>query len=148
MFIAYTQDNKTLVANLAPGVTPEQAAQAMNLAPGTWRVITAEEAVELQRPTPEEEQAAMQQAFTDAIQQHLDAFAQTRGYDNIFTATTYATSSSSRFGPEGRYAVEARDITWKAAYELLEEVLTGKRPMPSLEEVFAELPELTWPEAV
>ena len=43
--------------------------------------------------------------------------------------------------------MEARDITWKAAYELLEEVLTGKRPMPSLEEVFAELPELKWPEA-
>ena len=43
------------VANLAPGVTPEQAAQAMNLAPGTWRVITQEEAAELQKPTREEE---------------------------------------------------------------------------------------------
>jgi len=91
-------------------------------------------------------QARIQAEFTDAIQQHLDAFAQTRGYDSIFTATTYATSTSPRFGPEGQYAVEARDATWKAAYELLDEVQAGKRPMPSLQEVFAELPELRWPD--
>ena len=91
-------------------------------------------------------QAKLQEEFTDAIQQHLDDFAATRGYDSIFTATTYATSSSPRFGPEGQYAVEARDATWKAAYEMLEEVMAGKRPMPTIHEVFAELPVLKWPD--
>jgi len=54
MPIAYTQNGKELVANLAPGVTPEQAAKAMNLTPGAWRVISDEEAADLQKPTPEE----------------------------------------------------------------------------------------------
>jgi hypothetical protein len=149
MWIAQTDKNGILIAPPAfvePNGGPEQLAQAIGWPDGSWRVITAEKAAELQRPTPEEEQTAMQQAFTGAIQQRLDSFAQTRGYDNIFTATTYAASTSPRFGPQGRYAVEARDATWKAAYELLEEVLTGKRPMPTLEEVFAELPELRWPD--
>lgn len=56
MFIAYTdtQSGRTLVANLASGVNPEQAAAVMNLTPGTWRMVTPEEAAQLQAPTPEE----------------------------------------------------------------------------------------------
>jgi hypothetical protein len=92
-------------------------------------------------------QARLQAEFTDAIQKYLDDFAATRGYDSIFTATTYATSSSPRFGAEGRYAVEARDAVWKTAYEILDAVMAGKRSKPSLEEVFAELPTLRWPDA-
>lgn len=92
--------------------------------------------------TIEEQQAA----FTSAIQLHLDAFAQSRGYDNIFTATTYATSKDPQFASEGQYAVEARDITWRKAYDILGAVLSGQRPMPTLDEVMAELPVLSWPE--
>jgi hypothetical protein len=147
-YIAYTDTNtgKTLVANLAPGVTPEQAAAAMNLAPGSWRIVTPEEAAELQAPTPEERLAALQHALTDAIQARLDAFAGTRGYDGILSAATYAASAVPKFRAEGQYAVEARDLTWARAYEVLEAVLSGIRPMPTTEEVFAELPALAWPD--
>ena len=56
MYIAYASKNtdKTEVAHVAPGVTPERAAAAMKLAPGSWRVISDEEAAELQKPTAEE----------------------------------------------------------------------------------------------
>ena len=54
MQIAYTQDNKTLVANIASGIKPEQAVKAMGLADDAWRVIDAEEAAELQKPTSDE----------------------------------------------------------------------------------------------
>jgi hypothetical protein len=55
MPIKYTDaTGKTLVAHIAPGVTPAQAAQAMGLAAGTWQEITAEQAAVLQQPTPEE----------------------------------------------------------------------------------------------
>ena len=53
-YLKYNSDGRILVAHLAPGLTPEQAAQAMGLAAGSWQVITAEEAAELQKPTAQE----------------------------------------------------------------------------------------------
>ena len=92
--------------------------------------------------TPEE----LQKQFTDAIQKRLDDFAMTRNYDNIMSVATYATSTNPRFAAEGQYAVEVRDATWARGYEILDDVLSGKRPMPTIEEVIAELPPLAWPE--
>ncbi len=82
--------------SVAPGAAPDVAAQAMGWADGSWRVITDAEAEELMQPpppTPEEQQAA----FTAAIQQRLDAFAQTRGYDSILSAASYAASRDELF---------------------------------------------------
>lgn len=88
----------------------------------------------------------LQNQFTDAIQTRLDEFARTRNYDDILSAATYATSAIPKFKAEGQYAVEARDATWTKGYEILGEVQVGQRPMPTLEEVFAELPSLAWPD--
>ena len=93
-------------------------------------------------PTPEEQLAA----FTAAIQGHLDSFAQTRNYDGILSATTYAASTVPKFQAEGQYAVKARDLTWAKGYEIMGAVLSGQRPLPALTEVLAELPSLAWPE--
>jgi hypothetical protein len=52
MPIKYTDAaGKTLVAHIAPGVTPAEAAQAMGLADGSWQEITEGEAADLQKPT-------------------------------------------------------------------------------------------------
>ena len=81
-----------------------------------------------------------------ATQQRLDTFAQSRGYDGILSACTYATSPTPRFAAEGQYCVEARDATWARLYEMLGEVLAGTRPMPSgFADVEPELPALSWP---
>lgn len=69
MYIKYVHSNgKILVANILSGVTPEQAAEAMGLAPGTWEEITDSEAAELQKPTAEElkAQAAIEAAAESA----------------------------------------------------------------------------------
>ena len=92
-------------------------------------------------PTPEEQL----EALTLAIQAHLDAFARTRNYDGIMSAATYATSTVEKFRAEGQYAVEARDLTWAKGYEIMGAVMSGARPMPTLDEVIAELPALAWP---
>lgn len=94
-------------------------------------------------PSPE----ILQDVFVQAIQAHLDTFARTRNYDGIMSAATYATSTVRKFSVEGQYAVEARDLTWAKSYEILDAVLTGRRPMPTIEEVLSELPPLAWPEA-
>jgi hypothetical protein len=94
-------------------------------------------------PPPTAEQIIAQ--YTAAVQKHLDDFARTRGYDGILSAATYATSTVPKFKAEGQYAVVARDATWAKCYEVLAAVESGSRPMPTLDELLAELPVLTWP---
>ena len=94
--------------------------------------------------TPAEQIAAMQ----EAVQQRLDAFAQTRYYDSILSACTYATSTVPRFRADGQYCVDARDSTWGICYQVLAEVEAGTRPMPTADELLALLPVLAWPGSV
>ena len=94
-------------------------------------------------PPPTTEQIIAK--HTAAVQKHLDDFARTRNYDSILSAATYATSTNPKFAVEGQYAVEARDATWAKCYEVLAAVEAGSSPMPTLDELLAELPVLTWP---
>ena len=94
--------------------------------------------------SPEEKQNELKQQFTDAVQQRLDAFAQTRGYDGIMSAASYYGSSNPKFKAEADRAIQLRDNTWAICYTILDDVLAGKRPIPTLDEIFVELPELTW----
>jgi hypothetical protein len=86
----------------------------------------------------------MNQAIA-AIQHRLDAFAQTRGYDSILSACTYATSAVPRFAAEGQCAVASRDGTWAVAAQIFAEVQAGTRTAPTEAELLAELPVLVWP---
>lgn len=81
-----------------------------------------------------------------AVQKRLDDFAQTRNYDTILSATTYASSTVPKFQSEGQACVNLRDATWAALYTLLAEVQAETTPMPTtFAEIEAELPALTWP---
>lgn len=82
----------------------------------------------------------------DAVQQRLDTFAQTHNYDGILSACTYAASGVPKFAAEGQYAVNARDATWATCYKIMTDVQAGTRPLPTLEQVLSELPELIWPD--
>lgn len=104
--------------------------------------LTAAEVQAHRNPPPSAEQ--LQAAFTAAIQQRLDAFAQTRGYDGILSACTYATSAVPKFQAEGQTCVDVRDATWTTAYAILADVQAGG-PMPTMDQVMAELPALEWP---
>jgi len=79
-----------------------------------------------------------------AIQNRLDEFARSRGYDSILSACTYATSTNQSFAAEGQRCVELRDATWAAAYQILADVQSGLRPLPDVETLLNELPDLTW----
>jgi hypothetical protein len=106
----------------------------------------------------ESRMAELQQAFTDAIQLRLDAFARTRGYDNADSTAKYLGAIPDaddteeerglilKFAAEAAYMQSAVSRTWAKSYVILNAVLSGQRPMPSQEEVFAELPPLAWPE--
>lgn len=102
------------------------------------------------RAASAEEIAQRQQAIKDQItvdvQARLDAFAKTRGYDNIVSACSYATSTHPRYGAEGRYCVAVREQTWDAMFAIEADVLAGTRPIPSgYQDIEPELPTLAWP---
>jgi hypothetical protein len=82
--------------------------------------------------------------LTDGVQNYMDATVQTRGYDNIHTACTYVSSTDEVFKAEGTACLAWRDSVWRTCYNILDEVKAGKRAIPTLEEVIAELPVLVW----
>ena len=91
-------------------------------------------------PTAEE----IQKMLTDGVQAYMDTKAQERGYDNIHTACSYANSTDEVFKAEGTACLAWRDSVWRKCYNILDEVKAGKRAIPTLEEVIAELPVLVW----
>lgn len=88
----------------------------------------------------------LKESITAAVQLRLDRFAQTRNYDGILSACTYAASSVSKFAAEGTYCINQRDATWAALYNIMAAVEGGTHTMPSgYTDLEAELPTLTWP---
>ena len=103
---------------------------------------------QMPQPTPEEIEAQLQKQMTDAVQYALDAFAKTRGYDGIMSACSYSNSTDAQFKLEADYCIQLRDTTWRMGYAILAEVKAGTRPIPSVEELIAELPvgSAKWPD--
>ena len=84
--------------------------------------------------------------IVSATQARLDAFARTRSYDGILSATTYANSPTEKFQIEGKYCLQQRDATWASLLQMLAEVDAGTRPVPSgYADVEKDLPPLVWP---
>ena len=136
----------------ADGYYSGPAELALGESPDARRILADPPPADLPRPkwsgsawvdgrTPSE----ILSAYTAAVQARLDEFARTRSYDGILSACSYATSTNAKFSAEGQYCVEARDITWATCYAIIAEVESGKRTMPTLGEIMAELPALAWP---
>jgi hypothetical protein len=83
----------------------------------------------------------------EIVQEWLDAQAQTRGYDGILSACTYATSTVPRFRVEASAAVIGRDNAWADCYSIMAGVQAGERQAPANKEaLLAELTPIDWPE--
>lgn len=88
----------------------------------------------------------IQAEIVAAVVKRLDVFAQTRGYDDIKSASDYAGCSVPQFDIEGTYCRNARAETWAKLYEILDDVQIGTRPVPtSFSDIEPDLPALVWP---
>ena len=93
--------------------------------------------------------SAIRAGINDEVQQRLDEFARTGGYDSILSACTYATSGVQRFRLAGQYCVDARDATWEKVDAIFDEVAAGARPAPvGYADIESDLPSLAWPAGV
>jgi hypothetical protein len=108
-------------------------------------------------PTPPMTAEQLQAAVTVAIQAALDELAQTRGYDSIGSACTYAAPTAvvseddptfalcEKFRVEGNALQVYRAKVWAQSYAYLNTVAAGTVPMPTPEEAVTMMPQFAWP---
>lgn len=109
----------------------------LSLLPQGSVAVTDAEVEAARRPDP----AEVVNDYTAAIQNHLDGVAQSWGYDNIYTAVTYADEPAVKaFADEGKALRAWRSRVWAAARQTLADVQGGKTPLPSVDDLIASLP--------
>lgn len=86
--------------------------------------------------------------FKKEASRRLDEFAQSRGYDNIISLTTYVTDANPDYVAEAQRGVYLRSQWWSILTAILNDVLAGTRPLPAtFDDLADELPSLTWTNA-
>lgn len=90
--------------------------------------------------TPEE----IVKEYEDAVQSHLDATAQSKGYDNTYTCLSYLSSTDETWQRESTVFNAWRDAVWRKCHEILDAVLAGEIQPPTVDELIAQLPKIEW----
>lgn len=106
------------------------------------------------RPTSGELEAAYlsaaekkaQASLTAALNRFLDSKASERRYDNRFTCALRA-AFAGPFQAEGIAFATWLDQCNITAYSIMAECKAGVRPIPTEQELIAEMPVLVWPES-
>ena len=125
------------------GITWEEGVsynEETNIASQVWneRAMTTEEA--------ETYLSTVKLRYETAVQSHLDNQAQLLRFDNIMTAVSYADEPSvPSFQQEGLALRAWRSLVWAYVYQALDDVLTGERAQPSIEQLISELPTFVNP---
>ena len=110
---------------------------------GAW--LLNKSVVEMTQDEKDTYRARTVRQYELAVQDHMDDKVADREYDSMISACTYATSTNPKYGPEGQACLNWRDAVWDKCYEVLAEVDAGTRQPPTIDELIAELPVLTWP---
>lgn len=106
--------------------------------------------VAVPEPTFEERVEAAYKAFDSNVEKRLNDFAATRRFASIYTACNARDSQIEKYAAEGAYCFRMWGETYAKCEELVAEympaVLAGERPIPTWEEIEAQLPPLVWPD--
>lgn len=85
----------------------------------------------------------IKEELINAVQSYMDKSAKALGYDDIKSAITYAEEPSvAKFQIEGQAFRAWRSLCWAKCYEVMLEVESGNRSIPTKSELVAELPAL------
>ena len=83
--------------------------------------------------------------FANAIQNHVDATAKSKGYADGIALAGYSTSTIPAWSAEAQTFIAWRDQVWLYAYTELAKVQGGQREVPTIAELVGELPTINWP---
>ena len=86
----------------------------------------------------------LQAKYTRLVQDYMDKAVQTRGYDDVFTCISYVDSTDEIFKREANIVLAWRDKVWRHCYDVVAQVVSGSRDIPTISELLAELPKLEW----
>lgn len=86
----------------------------------------------------------MKSRFSAVIQVYLDEHAKLRGYDDIRSAALRA-AFDGPFHAEGVAFAQWMDACWFKCGQILDDVMNARRAIPTVDELFSELPVLTLP---
>lgn len=83
--------------------------------------------------------------YDEKLMEHFDATAQQRRYENRVTCALRA-GFPGPFQADGLAFAQWMDACNVHGYQLIEDVKSGKRTLPTVDEFIAELPPMEWPE--
>jgi hypothetical protein len=83
--------------------------------------------------------------YAEAIQSHIDATAQARGYGNGAMLASYVASTVPAWAAEAKAFLAWRDAVWMTAYGILGAVKSGEAAAPQLSSLSGLLPRIEWP---
>lgn len=86
----------------------------------------------------------LQDYYEQQVDKWMDSVVQTRKYTSIHTCASYRGSSIPKFNAEGTAAFEWRDKVYSQLYVYIDDVLCGRKPIPSVEQLISELPTINW----
>lgn len=84
-------------------------------------------------------QAQIIERYTGAGQAHLDATAQSWGYDSLVSAASYAASGVAQYAAEAKALIGWRDAFWQASNALLNGVKAGTETAPASSDAYIAL---------
>jgi hypothetical protein len=115
-----------------PGVGEQVRQGAHALVEGQWVRVWVVEAMD---------QQVEARRLAGVIQEHLDAEAQRRQFDSIFTAVTYVDDANQQFADDAAALKAWRSAVWTYAYGVQAAVMAGERAPPTDAQLLAELPQ-------
>ena len=83
--------------------------------------------------------------YTTAIDSHVEATAQSKGYNSAAHLSGYATSTVPEWASEAAAFISWRDQVWLTAIEILRQLTAGEIEQPTIEDLIASLPAIDWP---
>lgn len=91
-------------------------------------------------------QALLEPQLIAAVQQVLDSVAQSKGYNDIISACSYAAQVVGQpFQAEGAAFLTWRSTVWSTSYAMLAQVSAGTIAMPTVEQALALIPTFVDP---
>jgi DNA repair exonuclease SbcCD ATPase subunit len=88
------------------------------------------------------EMKALEEQYTAQVQAMLDEAAKALGYDSCLSVCSYIETGVEKFDKEGVQFRRWRSAIWARGYQLLDEVKSGVRAVPTPEELPGLMPKL------